>query len=150
MRSMGLALFLVGALLARSFAADQGSPTSITNSRANSVLDGIYTETQRRSGMITYLKRCSGCHGERLHGGESSPALSGADFQKRWDGRTLDDLMQKVLLMPPNDPGKFTPEEGTNLIAVILASNGFPAGSEELTGAAMRLQQIRIEPWRKP
>jgi S-disulfanyl-L-cysteine oxidoreductase SoxD len=145
MRSVGLALLLVGAPLATSLAVDLGSPKPVVPNQANSVLDGVYTETQRRSGMLTYLKRCSSCHGERLHGGESSPALSGRDFRQRWDGRTLDDLMQKMMLMPPNDAGTLTPEEEASVIAVILAANGFPLGSEELSSAASRLQKIRIE-----
>jgi mono/diheme cytochrome c family protein len=148
MRSTALGLCLVGAFFARGVAADQGSSASSANGPSRSVVDGVYTELQRKSGLNTYLKHCSSCHGERLHGGESSPALSGVDFQKRWDGRTLDDLMQKVAVMPPNDPGQLTAEEGANVIAVILAANGFPTGSEELTGAAQQLQQIKIEPRR--
>jgi mono/diheme cytochrome c family protein len=145
-------LILVGILLARAHLGDVPAQTHApgASNTASSVLNGVYTEAQRKIGILTYLRQCSSCHGERLRGGESAPALTGADFRKRWDGQTLDDLLHKVMLMPPNDPGKLTPEENASLITVILAFNGFPAGPEELPSDTNRLQQIRIESARTP
>jgi mono/diheme cytochrome c family protein len=134
----------VGLCLARGVTLIAAAQNPGANSPARRTVDGVYSEAQRQRGMLTYLKRCSSCHGESLHGGESAPALKGADFRRRWDEKTLDDLMQKVMVMPPNDPSKLTPPEGASVIAVMLASNGSRTGSEELSSGADELKQIAI------
>jgi S-disulfanyl-L-cysteine oxidoreductase SoxD len=118
---------------------------SSTGGAAKSVLAGVYSPEQRRSGMHLYLKECSSCHGERLRGGESGPTLIGAAFRQHWVGRTLNDFIQKINAMPPKDPGRLTPEQAASVIAVILAANGYPAGDKDLASTSIVLQQIRLE-----
>ena len=144
MRLAAIVTLSVGVFVAGGVALDAAAQSPGANSPARTTVDGVYSEAQRQVGLLTYLKRCSSCHGETLHGGESAPALKGADFRRRWDGKTLDDLIQKVMAMPPNDPSKLTPAENASLIAVILASNGSRAGSEELSSGADELKQIAI------
>jgi mono/diheme cytochrome c family protein len=153
MMSSGSLLVLAGALLTRLSTGAEG-PAPPAEPPANggqmSVLSGIYSDAQRRRGMQVYLKQCSTCHGERLRGGESAPALTGASFREHWVGHTVGDLLQKVNLMPPKDPGRLTPEEAASIIAVILATNGFPAGTADLPATPSLLQQIPIESAKTP
>jgi mono/diheme cytochrome c family protein len=132
----GWQIWSAGPLLA------QDSTSRGTDTR---ILEGAFTDEQRQQGMHLYIMQCSSCHGERLHGGESGPPLSGSTFRMHWVGRTLDDLRQKIDLMPPKDPGRLTPEESANLIAVILAANDLPAAHEDFPPAYSSLGQIRIE-----
>ena len=146
-------LILVGILLSRAQVAgtrSAQSDNSASGGIGNGVQHGVFSEEQRQKGMQVYLKQCSTCHGERLRGGESAPALVGANFRDHWAGRTLDDLMQKVNLMPPKDPGRLMPEEAASVIAVILAANGYPAGHDDLPATSSLLQHIRIEPPKSP
>jgi mono/diheme cytochrome c family protein len=53
-----------------------------------SVWHGVYTEAQQKRGEPFYVRECSTCHGETLKGGEGTPALTGAEFLDRWNGRT--------------------------------------------------------------
>ena len=144
MRLATIMTLSVGLCLARGVAVDAAAQNPGANSPARTTVDGVYSEAQLQRGMLTYLKRCSSCHGESLHGGESAPALKGADFRRRWDGKTLVDLMQKVLVMPPNDPSKLTPAESASVTAVMLAANGSRAGSDELPSGADELRQRGI------
>jgi len=142
-------LILVGILIARAHVggAEPASTDSLpAHAAVKGILNGVFSEEQRRRGLQVYLKQCSSCHGERLRGGESAPALTGANFREHWIGRTLDDLMQKIALMPPKDPGRITPEEAASVIAVILAANAYPPGDEDLPATSNVLQQIPIEP----
>jgi len=110
----------------------------------------LYSDAQRRRGLQIYLKQCSTCHGERLRGGESAPALMGAGFREHWIGHSVGDLLQKINLMPPKDPGRLSAEEAVSVIAVILAANGFPAGTTDLPSTLSLLQQIRLDSPQSP
>jgi hypothetical protein len=83
------------------------------------------------------------CHGPALAGG-LGPPLAGADFLRAWDKRPLVDLVDKIeKTMPATDPGTLTRAQATDLVAHLLKSSAFPAGSAELTGDAM-LKQITL------
>jgi mono/diheme cytochrome c family protein len=153
MSSAASLVILAGILLGRAHVGANGRAApdnSVAAGSERGILNGVYSDEQRRKGVQVYINQCSTCHGERLRGGESAPALSGASFRDHWVGRTLDDLMQKVNLMPPKDPGRLTPDEAASVIAVILAANGFPPGTEELSSASNLLQQVRIESPKSP
>ena len=98
-------------------------------------------------GAAIYLRECSGCHGEALRGGESTRALTGADFEESYDGKSVVDLFIKIRqTMPPrpDQPGKLSPQQEADVIAHILGANDFPAGSVELPQDVERLKRIRI------
>jgi len=107
--------------------------------------EGLYTQAQARRALPVYLKQCSSCHGESFHGGESSPALVGPDFIARWNGRPLSDLFAKIRLMPPNDPGRISGEQTSDVMAAILHANRLPAGEHELPFDEAQLSAMRIE-----
>ena len=118
-----------------------------TPASARSVWDGVYTNAQKTRGAAIYLRECSGCHGEALRGGESTRALTGADFEESYDGKTVADLFIKIRqTMPPrpDQPGKLSPQQEADVIAHILGANDFPAGSGELPQDVEPLKRIRI------
>ena len=115
--------------------------------QSRSVKDGVYSKAQAGRGGATYKESCFVCHGETAKGGDSGPALSGEYFMDNWNGRTLGDLFEKISsTMPASDPGTLKPEQYGDIVAFLLAENGFPAGQKDLERDAKALQQIRIEP----
>ena len=116
-------------------------------SGSRSVWDGVYTDAQHKRGEAIYIRECSTCHGETLKGGEGSPALTGSDFNASWNGQTVGDLFDKIrttMPAPPDQPGKLTPQQDTDVVAHILSVNGFPAGATELSTEIEPLKRIRI------
>jgi S-disulfanyl-L-cysteine oxidoreductase SoxD len=113
-----------------------------------SVWHGVYTEAQQKRGEPFYVRECSTCHGETLKGGEGTPALTGAEFLDRWNGRTVGDLFEnirKTMPPPPDRPGKLTPQETVDVIAYILEANRVPAAADtQLPADVAQLKQIRI------
>jgi mono/diheme cytochrome c family protein len=108
-----------------------------------SVADRVYTDAQAQRGQTLYAAQCVPCHGPALAGG-LGPPLAGADFLRAWDKRPLVDLVDKIeKTMPATDPGTLTRAQATDLVAHLLKSSAFPAGSAELTGDAM-LKQITL------
>lgn len=108
-----------------------------------SVADRVYTDAQAQRGQTLYAAQCVPCHGPALAGG-LGPPLAGADFLRAWDKRPLVDLVDKIeKTMPATDPGTLTRAQATDLVAHLLKSSAFPAGSTDLTGDAM-LKQITL------
>jgi mono/diheme cytochrome c family protein len=111
-----------------------------------SVWDGVYTVQQADRGKALYGQQCSSCHGATLDGGGAAPPLAGADFKSNWNGQTAGDLFEKTqTTMPADQPGKLSREQTADILAFLLTSNGFPAGSKELPTDAALLAKIHIE-----
>jgi mono/diheme cytochrome c family protein len=103
--------------------------------------DGVYTTAQAAAGEAVYETQCAGCHGPTL-GGAAGPPLRGDGFQRKWGGRSLDELLTKVQnTMPANDPGKLSRDQSLALLAYVLQAGDFPAGREAL-GDEATLKQI--------
>ena len=111
-----------------------------------SVWDGVYTEEQATRGKAGYSEQCASCHGPELTGGEMAPALAGGEFLAGWDGLTLGDLFERIRIsMPQNAPGSLSGQQNADILAFVLASNKFPAGTDELPKEAMILKSIKFE-----
>jgi len=111
-----------------------------------SVWDGVYTEEQATRGKDLYSKECGSCHGPELTGGEMAPGLAGGEFLAGWDGLTIGDLFERIRIsMPQNAPGSLSGQVNSDILAFVLASNKFPAGSAELPKEAMILKSIKFE-----
>src|SRR5689334_2929038 len=111
-----------------------------------SVWDGVYTEEQATRGKAGYAEQCASCHGPELTGGEMAPALTGGEFMAGWDGLTVGDLFERVRIsMPQNAPGSLSGQQNADILAFVLASNKFPAGTTELPKEAMVLKDIKFE-----
>jgi len=102
---------------------------------ARTVQDGVFTDAQAARGQALYAQRCAGCHGPTLNGVQAPP-LAGDAFVGKWRTEPLSALFIKIrYTMPPAAPMPLTPEQGVDLVAHVLKSNGFPAGKTELASA---------------
>jgi S-disulfanyl-L-cysteine oxidoreductase SoxD len=128
--------------------AVMGAAAMVAALAQNTASSGVYSAAQEKRGADVYARECSTCHGEKLKGGEGSPALTGSDFASGWNGQTLGDLFEKIketMPAPPEQPGKLTPQQTSDVIAHMLSVNGFPAGSSELPSDVPALKRIKID-----
>ena len=104
--------------------------TAQTNTPPRTVWDGVYTEAQADRGTKAFGLNCSGCHG--LAAGGKSP-LVGDPFWKSFAQKTVADLLEFVSVnMPNGTPGSLNQSTYADIVALMLKSNGFPAGTTEL------------------
>jgi hypothetical protein len=74
------------------------------------------------------------------------PALAGDPFLQRWSGRSVDDLLTRMVrTMPEPAPGSLTRGEYVQLVTYILKTNRFPSGFEAMGTDAERLRPLVIE-----
>lgn len=114
---------------------------------AQSVWDGVYSETQATRGEAIYRRSCALCHGPTLDGTESAPELRGRSLFAPYYGKSLAVLVTSVReKMPKDDPGTLTAQQAADVVAYVLRVNRMPAGPGELSAASDTLGGIRIEP----
>ena len=114
--------------------------------QAKSVWDGAFTKEQADRGAAAYKAVCSECHGNDLAGDGFAPALMGSDFMGNWNDLTVGDLFERIRVsMPPSGPAAVTPAQKADIVAHILNSNKFPAGSAEMEPKTEVLKGIKIE-----
>jgi mono/diheme cytochrome c family protein len=110
--------------------------------------DGAFTTVQATRGAAVYAESCAHCHLADLSGGtddDSGPALRGARFLVRWQGRTVWDLFRTISNdMPFDKPGTLAPRAYADVLAFLLQENGMPSGRSELAGDQGRLEGIII------
>ena len=120
-----------------------GLAAVVTRAQApKTVWDGVFTSEQAARGRLAFAGECAECHGPNLQGGEGK-ALTGDQFWKDWKERSVDELLTFVRTnMPFDDAGikKGTLPQSTyiDIVAHILNTNGFPAGSGELNAASSK------------
>ncbi|NJC08008.1 mono/diheme cytochrome c family protein [Polymorphobacter fuscus] len=111
-----------------------------------SVWEGIYAPEQADRGQAQYTQRCAACHGVTLGGTGEAPALTGGEFVSHYDQLSVGDLFERVrTTMPQNDPGTLTRDQYADVVAFLLKSNGFPAGSTPLDRRTEVLATIGIQ-----
>jgi glucose/arabinose dehydrogenase len=92
--------------------------------------DGLYTQQEAARGKLAYAEQCAGCHGAQLGGGDETPALAGLKFLASWRDRSVDNFAGRIqATMPVGRPGSLSPQMNTDIVAYILAGNGFAPGS---------------------
>jgi mono/diheme cytochrome c family protein len=112
---------------------------------AQSQWDGVYTVEQAKRGATLYEAKCSVCHGSDLAGGQMAPPLVGKDFTTVWNDLPLADLFELIRVsMPQNEPGTLTNAEAADLLAYVLQSGSYPAGTSELPGDPEQLKKLRF------
>jgi mono/diheme cytochrome c family protein len=127
-----LAAFTVAFLLITSAAINAQAPRTVQ--------DGVFSDAQAARGQTLYAQRCAGCHGPALAGAQAPP-LAGDAFASKWRLEPLSALFIKIrYTMPPTAPGaaaaaQLTPEQGADLVAHVLKTNGFPAGKADFAAA---------------
>jgi mono/diheme cytochrome c family protein len=113
-----------------------------TSSPRRTVWDGVYTEAQAARGMTAFGQSCSGCHALAAEG---KAPLVGDSFWKSFSQKTVGDSLQYISKnMPNGKPGSLSEASYQDIVAVILKSNGFPAGTTEL--AANTISGVQIVP----
>lgn len=128
------ALWLVWAWSAAAAAAGITSP------------DGQFSTAQAEQGRELYGRQCAGCHGPALEGA-SAGALRGEDFLVRWSAhdQTVADLYYVTRTnMPLGQGGSLSNGEYIDLVAYMLAENGYRAGDSELPADPDSLQAIPV------
>jgi S-disulfanyl-L-cysteine oxidoreductase SoxD len=95
------------------------------------VWDGVYTDAQAARAQSTFNQSCANCHALAPQGNRS---LSGDKFWEGFTQKTVADLLTYVKTnMPNGNGGSLSAATYNDLVALILKSNNFPAGSAELT-----------------
>jgi mono/diheme cytochrome c family protein len=113
----------LGAAILTAQAAAPGAP-------AGTVWDGAYTEAQAARATTAFAANCAECH---VLGGTGDGQLVGTPFWEGYSQKTVGDLLTFVRTnMPSGAEGSLSPSMYADLVALILRSNGLPAGTTEL------------------
>ena len=152
MRSLLASLIVVSS--AAAFAQEPARTGTLT------LADGVYTNDQAGRGERLYQSYCAYCHGpdaegkpDNSRGGNTGslgsrvpPALRGDMFIANWVGLTLGDLLERIRISMPQDrPGSLSRTMNADILAFLLATNGYRAGTHELPFERMGLDRISIE-----
>jgi mono/diheme cytochrome c family protein len=106
------------------------------------VWDGVYTNAQAERAVATFGSTCSRCHTLTADGSGNRP-LTGDKFWEGFTQKTVGDLLKFVSTnMPNGQGGSLSAGTYNDLVALILKSNGFPAGSTELAPETIATVQI--------
>ena len=112
----------------------QGAPARRT------VWDGVYTDAQATRGTQAFGQSCTNCHTMATTGNRP---LTGEKFWEGWTQKSVPDLITFVRTnMPNGNGGSLSASTYHDLVAFILKSNGFPAGTTELSPEAVAGVQI--------
>lgn len=113
----------------------------LVNAQAKTVWDGVYTEAQASRATAVFGSTCSNCH--TLDASGNRP-LSGQQFMDSYTQKTVGDLLTYVSKNMPNGVNAGTLPAATyaDLVALILKSNGFPAGATEVSPETVAAVQI--------
>jgi hypothetical protein len=121
-------------------------PTSKAAENATSVWQGVYTKAQAARGQLAYIAACASCHGAALQGDSDIPELTGSSFLKRWTDQPIGTLFAFTeSQMPVGRPRSLGAPGYADVIAHILATNGFPDGQQELPAGGSVLDKIMID-----
>jgi mono/diheme cytochrome c family protein len=114
--------------------------TAQTSTPRRTVWDGVYTEAQAERGAKSFGQSCAGCHALAAEG---KAPLVGQTFWKSFALKTVGDLLQYVSNNMPNGaPGSLAQSAYGDIVALMLKSNGFPAGTTELARDGVANVQI--------
>jgi mono/diheme cytochrome c family protein len=126
-----LALTAASALFCASLGA---ALLSAQTPPAGTVWDGAFTDSQATRAMSAFAANCSECH---VLGGAGDGQLVGQSFWEGYSQKTVGDLLTFVRTnMPSGAEGSLSPSMAADLVALILRSNGLPAGGTELSANA--------------
>jgi alcohol dehydrogenase (cytochrome c) len=105
-----------------------------------------FTQQQAKLGTSVYGQHCAQCHGDHLQGG-AAPALSGNKFDNSIENRfsTAGKLLEYVSRnMPVSNPGALSKEQYQDVVALILAQNGYKMADQQTDPAS--LDQVKLTP----
>ena len=115
------------------------------NAETKTIWDGVFTDPQAARGEQTYKKSCAGCHKDDHFGDSGTPALAGPEFINRFNGSSVDDILQTVRASMPQDaPDSLGTAAYVDLIAHLLKVNGAAPGVSELPQDRAALKRLRV------
>ena len=104
------------------------------------VWDGVYTDAQAERATVVFSQSCSRCH---TLASEGNKPLTGTAFWEGYAQKSVGDLLTFVSTnMPNGSGGSLAADTYNDLVALILKSNGFPAGKTELAPETIAGVQI--------
>src|SRR5687767_9108902 len=114
--------------------ANVGTSAQAPAAQGRTVWDGVYTEAQAARATSVFGASCSNCHSLAPDGTGNRP-LAGDRFWQRNTQKSVGELLEFVSKNMPNGAaaGSLPPATYNDLVALILKSNGLPAGMAELT-----------------
>ncbi len=124
-----------------------GSASTVSSAqgpaKGPTVWDGAYTEAQAARATSVFGASCSNCHSLAPDGTGNRP-LAGERFWQRNTQKSVGELLAFVSKNMPNGAaaGSLPPASYNDLVALILKSNGLPAGTTELTPDTAAAVQI--------
>ena len=114
--------------------------SSQTPSKGRTVWDGVYTDAQATRATGVFGASCAGCHTLTPDGNRP---LSGDRFWQNNTQKSVADLLNYISKnMPNGNGGSLSQESYNDITALILRSNGLPAGSTELSAQTIAGVQI--------
>jgi mono/diheme cytochrome c family protein len=131
--------FLVAAVIAAVLAAAAGAVPAVAGAQTapakNTLWDGLYTDDQASRGNAVFSTTCANCHTLDSQGNRP---LSGKKFWDSYTQKTVGDLFTFIQKnMPNGNPGSLSEKTYADLLALVLKSNGIPAGTTELVPSAV-------------
>jgi alcohol dehydrogenase (cytochrome c) len=138
-----VAVASAGARAGTPAAPSQCRRTDRKGSATGRASDGLFSTAQRAQGQNIFIaQQCSLCHGVNLQGSASAPALADAGFRAAWQGRSLGELFDCMKgTMPPGRAGTLPNADYVQLLAAILAANGFAAAAQD-NGSSTDLDEL--------
>ena len=114
--------------------------SSQTPAPGRTVWDGVYTDAQATRATGVFGASCAGCHTLTPDGNRP---LSGDRFWQSNTQKPVVDLLNYISKnMPNGNGGSLSQESYNDLTALILRSNGLPAGATELSPQSIAGVQI--------
>lgn len=111
------------------------SPLSAQSDRTTR--DGVFSKAQADRGRSVFVGVCANCH--------TRSQFNDGKWRRKWEGRTVFDVLESIRSTMPNDnPSSLSDREYVEVIAYLLAQNGYPAGDAD--GSEATFKDVRIEP----
>jgi len=135
---------LLGFLLALAYqtVAQNISPVHSATS-SHSGAKALAAQVHR--GENQYASNCAMCHAQDLSGLDPAPALTGDKFMRKWQGKAIWDLYDKIRkTMPQNDRGGLKSRVYVDIVAYLAKFNDINIGKRELRDDQNLLKSIPI------
>jgi cytochrome c len=146
LRLVSLASFLV--LPAVALCQQSGSPSAQGKARAPHATQATSFSAQAQRGKKRYQENCMMCHKDDLAGLDPAPPLTGDSFMRKWQGKSLWDMFDKIRkTMPQDNRGGLNPRVYLDIVAYMAKFNDIDVGKQELRNDPKKLKSLII---RKP
>jgi alcohol dehydrogenase (cytochrome c) len=123
----------------------QGQSLSLAQTTSDPTVP--FSAAQAAQGKSDYGKHCASCHGDDLAGIHLAPSLVRGRFDRNWRGKSVDILafhLRRMPMKPVGTPGSLSDESYVNILAYILASNGFAPGDDRMPSDSTKLAKLTI------